>query len=98
MNHDWPGNVRELENLIERSVILCPYDQINTECLPKKLKVMGDEECENTDSLNLPDIERRIILKALDRTSWNQSKAAVLLGISRKQLRTKMKNLGLLQE
>jgi DNA-binding protein Fis len=38
-----------------------------------------------------------VILRALDKTGWNQSRAAELLGISRKQLRTKLKNLGLLQ-
>jgi two-component system response regulator HydG/two-component system response regulator AtoC len=85
MHHDWPGNVRELENLIERAVIL-------------KLKLMEEEELLEGDNLNLPDIEKKIILKALDKTSWNQSKAAVLLGITRKQLRTKMKNLDMLQK
>ncbi len=96
-NYDWPGNVRELENLIERSVILCPYDQIHMECMPRKLKLLIDEDDEAEDGLNLPDMEKRIILKALDKTGWNQSKAAVLLGITRKQLRTKMKNLNLLE-
>ena len=97
LNYEWPGNVRELENLIERSVILCPYDQIHRECLPRKLKLLGDEEESGAEELNLHDLEKRIILKALDKTSWNQSRASTLLGISRKQLRTKMKNLGLLQ-
>jgi two-component system response regulator HydG/two-component system response regulator AtoC len=95
-NYDWPGNVRELENVMERAVILCPYDSINVECLPCKLKAMIGEECTELDELNLPEMEKRIIKKALDKTFWNQSSAAVILGISRKQLRTKMKNLGLL--
>ncbi len=95
-NYDWPGNVRELENIVERAVILCSYDSINVECLPCKLQVIEDEVCEEYNELNLPEMEKRIIKKALDCTSWNQSKAAVLLGISRKQLRTKMKNTGLM--
>lgn len=94
--YDWPGNVRELENLLERSVILCTYDQISIDCLPRKLSAYNnDEERVQTDSLNLPDIEKKIILKALDKTSWNQSQAAILLGISRKKLMTKIKNLEL---
>jgi DNA-binding NtrC family response regulator len=93
-NYDWPGNVRELENIIERAVILCPYDSINAECLPSKLKMTA--ELEQRDELNLPELEKRIIMKALDKAAWNQSQSASLLGISRKQLRTKMKNLGLL--
>ncbi len=94
--YDWPGNVRELENIVERAVILCSYDSINVECLPCKLQVIEDTVCEEYNELNLPEMEKRIIKKALDCTSWNQSKAAVLLGISRKQLRTKMKNTGLM--
>jgi two-component system response regulator HydG/two-component system response regulator AtoC len=95
LNYDWPGNVRELENLIERAVILCTYDQINVESLPQKLRLVQHEESLSGDSLNLLDIEKKVILRALEKTSWNQSQAAILLGISRKQLRTKMKNLAL---
>jgi two-component system response regulator HydG/two-component system response regulator AtoC len=97
-SYEWPGNVRELENIIQRSVILCPYDQINLECLPRKLKMMDFEDMPDSEGLNLPEIEKRVICKALDKSAWNQSRAAVLLGISRKQLRTKMKNLGLAHE
>jgi len=96
MNYDWPGNVRELENVMERAVILCPYDTINVECLPKKMKTPAEEGYPEVREFNLPELEKRTITRALDKTSWNQSKAAGLLGISRKQLRTKMKNHGLL--
>ena len=96
MDYDWPGNVRELENVMERAVILCPYDTINVECLPKKMKTPAEEGYSEVRELNLPELEKRTITRALDKTSWNQSKAAGLLGISRKQLRTKMKNHGLL--
>jgi len=96
MSYDWPGNVRELENMMERAVILCQFDTINIECLPKKMKMFAGEEYPEVKEFNLPEIEKRTIVKALDKASWNQSKAARLLGISRKQLRTKMKNLDLL--
>jgi two-component system response regulator HydG/two-component system response regulator AtoC len=91
-SYDWPGNVRELENVMERSVILCQHDTINVECLPKKMKMFDQEEFPEIKEFNLPEIEKRTIIKALDKASWNQSRAARLLGISRKQLRTKMKN------
>ncbi len=96
MSYDWPGNVRELENVMERAVILCPHDTINFECLPKKMRMLAGEQYPEVKEFNLPEIEKRTIIKALDKTSWNQSRAAALLGISRKQLRTKMKNLELL--
>jgi two-component system response regulator HydG/two-component system response regulator AtoC len=95
-NYEWPGNVRELENVMERAIILCQHDTINIECLPKKMKVFAGDEYPEAREFNLPEIEKRTIVKALDKASWNQSKAARLLGISRKQLRTKMKNLDLL--
>jgi two-component system response regulator HydG/two-component system response regulator AtoC len=95
-SYDWPGNVRELENVMERAVILCQYDTINIECLPRKMKAFAGDEYPEVREFNLPEIEKRTIIKALDKTSWNQSRAAGLLGISRKQLRTKMKNLDLL--
>jgi two-component system response regulator HydG/two-component system response regulator AtoC len=94
--YDWPGNVRELENTIERAVILCPYNYISGECLPHKLKMLAEEDFSETEEFNLLETERRIILKALEKTSWNQSKSAGLLGISRKKLRTKMKNLSIM--
>jgi two-component system response regulator HydG/two-component system response regulator AtoC len=95
-SYDWPGNVRELENVMERAVILCPHDTINVECLPKKMHLFDGAEYDEVREFNLPEIEKRTIIRALDKTSWNQSRAAALLGISRKQLRTKMKNFELL--
>ncbi len=46
--------------------------------------------------MNLQETEKRLIMRALGQTSWNQTRAAEVLGITRKQLRTKMKNFGLL--
>jgi two-component system response regulator HydG/two-component system response regulator AtoC len=98
MSYDWPGNVRELENVMERAVILCVSDIINVECLPRKMNISVQDEYPPLMGLNLPELEKRTIIRALDKTSWNQSKAAGLLGITRKQLRTKMKNHSLIPE
>ncbi len=100
LNYDWPGNVRELENVVERAVILCGADLIGVDNLPRKMRISEGEGTLSmgADEFNLFDIEKRVIQRALDRTGWNQSQAAKLLGISRKQLRTKMKNLGLMNE
>lgn len=96
IDYEWPGNVRELENVIERAVILCNSDYITRENIPQKLMSTTDDSLSglsNMGEFNLLDIEKRVILSALNKTSWNQSMASRLLGISRKQLRTKMKNL-----
>jgi DNA-binding NtrC family response regulator len=87
----WPGNVRELENAIERAVVLGQGDEIRPEHLPNHMKGM---ERSNDDligrlfdsDLSLDGLERELIQKALDRTSWNQSKAARLLGLTRRTL------------
>ena len=97
-SYDWPGNVRELENIIERAYILCPNIPISRKSLPAKLQNRAGSEHTGIDEMNLLDTEKRLIIKALNQTSWNQSKAAEVLGITRKQLRTKMKNLELLPE
>lgn len=96
LKYDWPGNVRELENVIERAYVLCPNVRINLKYLPTRLLDLAQENKETFDEMNLLETEKKLIIKALNRTSWNQSKASDILGISRKQLRTKMKNFELL--
>jgi two-component system response regulator AtoC len=98
LRYAWPGNVRELENVIERAYILCPTISIALKNLPEKLSRVAEEKREPFDEMSLVETEKRLITRALDAVSWNQSKAAEMLGISRKQLRTKMKNLSLLPD
>ena len=98
LNYEWPGNVRELENVIERAYILCPTVMLSSRYLPEKLTPASQDGKGAFDQMNLLETEKRLVIKALNQTSWNQSKAAELLGITRKQLRTKMKNLELLPE
>jgi DNA-binding protein Fis len=68
---------------------------ITLNCLPPKLAEL-DEEQDAGDGLNLMEVEKRLIVRALDQEGGNQSAAARTLGISRKQLRTKMTHHGLL--
>lgn len=95
MRYDWPGNVRELENVVEMAYILCPTMTISVKYLPARLRETREHK-EPLDDMNLMETEKRLIVGALTRTSWNQSRAAELLGITRKQLRTKMHRHNLL--
>jgi len=88
--YDWPGNVRELINVMERAVITSQENLITTKHLPFKT-----ESHENLSDLNLKGAERFFIEQALNRTMHNKSKAAELLGISRKTLIEKVKVLGM---
>jgi DNA-binding NtrC family response regulator len=99
--YSWPGNVRELENLMERLVILTEGDVVEVKDLPPRfqetlsLGVGGESIDFSPDGLNLPqalhELERRLILKALEQSNWVKSRAAQLLQLNRTTLIEKMK-------
>jgi len=91
-NYDWPGNVREMVNVLERAVITCRNSMITTRHLPFDLE--GRDHAPMAD-LNLRAMERHFVQLAMERTGNNKSKAAELLGISRKNLLERLKNYGL---
>ena len=88
--YDWPGNVRELINVIERAVITCRNSMITTKDLP-----FGAGGYEKISDLNLRGVEKFFIALALSRAQNNKTRAAGLLGISRKTLIDKVKSYGL---
>ena len=88
--YDWPGNVRELINVVERAVITCKTSMITTRHLP-----FDGHIDENVSHTELQDMERIFIERTLKRTSNNKTRAAELLGISRKTLIEKVKKYNL---
>lgn len=104
--YEWPGNVRELENVIESLLALAPRDIIEERDLPSKLRLrLGDSpspravfEGSMTFEQAEQQFEREMILKALKKTHFVQTRAAELLGISRRILKYKMDKLGLTDE
>mgnify|MGYP003967858349 CR=1 FL=1 len=87
--YDFPGNVRELKNLVERALILCKTNVLNTDCFPLNSKTKVTETCENKN-YNLELNEINLIKEALSKSENNQTKAAELLGISRHALIRRM--------
>ena len=99
----WPGNVRELENVIERLVVLADGDLIRLADLPEVLvreSSVGSafQFALPPNGFSLENLERELILKALRKFDWNQSKAAQYLELSRKTLIYRMEKFGLRQE
>jgi two-component system NtrC family response regulator len=98
--HRWPGNVRELENVVERLVVLAPGDEITVQDLPDFLR--RERPPLEAIQLELPPegismeaVERELVVRALQKFNWNQTKAAEYLDISRKVLIYRIEKFGL---
>jgi len=100
-NYSWPGNVRELRNTLERAVIVCEGPVIETKHLPPgfghaPVRLAEDD----SDSIRVGvgttvgEAERLLILKTLESTNNNKTRAAEILGISLKTLHNKLKEYG----
>ena len=93
--HSWPGNVRELRNVIERAVVICSGEQIERHHFAP-YPFEQRQRIRNEDTITFPVgtplevIERQMILRTLDKTGNNKTKAAELLGISLKTLHNKL--------
>ncbi|MGE4266711.1 MAG: sigma-54-dependent transcriptional regulator [Deferribacterales bacterium] len=83
-NYPFPGNIRELENLVERSMILTTSQKLEASTLPP----LGTKQAVG---LSIRNNERELIVKALQKTGGNKSKAAEILEISRRTLHNKLK-------
>ncbi len=102
-NYTWPGNVRELENVIERAVTLEPSDVIRLSSLPQQIVSTPNEKAPIIDlpekgidlQKHLDEIAKRLIFLSLERTNWNQTKAAKLLNISFRSMRYYVKKFNL---
>jgi DNA-binding NtrC family response regulator len=105
VSHDWPGNVRELRNVIERIVVLESGDTILPEHLPKEISTKQALPSSGgtgatvfvlpEGGISLDDVEKNLIVQALERTNNNKTQAAKLLQISYDTLRYQVKKFGL---
>ena len=98
VRHDWPGNVRELQNAVERAVILCLGDRVTPQELPPALRDAGagpgPGPGPQPGPRSLKEAERELILRTLEETGGNRTRAARLLGISRQTLLNKLREYG----
>ena len=99
LQYDWPGNVRELENAIERAVLLETSDVLQAENLPAKLSpspaALRMDQVPANNIFPLAEIERQAVVRALEISANNVSKAARALGLNRTTLYRKLKKYDL---
>ena len=92
MAYPWPGNVRELENAIERSVVLCQGRQIEVDDLPSPATSRNERDLSVLiPGISLGELERLAIERTLDAVGGSTSKAAALLGISRRKIQYRLR-------
>ncbi len=94
MNYSWPGNIRELEHAIEHGFVLCQEKTMLFAHLPVEIKEYLKTEKPIRPENALPDKEK--IIHALNKTDWNKSKAARLLGIGRRTIYRKIEEYNIL--
>jgi DNA-binding NtrC family response regulator len=96
--YGWPGNIRELRNAVERAMLLVEGDQLTADQFP----VLAKASVALTETVELPvggvdleQLERSLLVQALARSGWNQTKAASLLGLNRDQIRYRIEKFKL---
>jgi DNA-binding NtrC family response regulator len=95
LTYPWPGNVRELENAIERAVVMCNGEELDSEHLPARSGEAGLEMGILVPGITLDELERVAILQALEAASGSTAKAAEMLGVSRRKVQYRLKEWGL---
>ncbi len=100
MDYTWPGNVRQLESAIERAILLCETEYIQVEDLP--LEVRQEARPASEGAFKLPaegiafeDVERDLIMQAMEQTDYNITKAAKLLGLTFRTLQYRLEKFGI---
>jgi DNA-binding NtrC family response regulator len=95
--YHWPGNVRELRNAVERAMLLAEGDRLTPEHFPMHVsrRAIAQAFALPEEGVNLEKVERDLVLQALERTGWNHTRAAALLGLNRDQIRYRVEKFGL---
>jgi DNA-binding NtrC family response regulator len=96
MSYSWPGNIRELKNVIERALVFGKSQSIAAADLPENVRASAGGQRLSAQLQSLEDVERQVIVATLEATHYKITKAAEILGISRKTLLDKRKRYGLI--
>jgi two-component system response regulator AtoC len=95
--YGWPGNIRELRNAIERAMLLVEGNELTADQFPVLTSAPRLTEAVELPptGVDLEELERSLVIQALERSAWNQTKAATLLGLNRDQIRYRIEKFKL---
>lgn len=100
MEYSWPGNVRQLESALKRAILLCEGDMIEAEDLPVEIR-QGVEPSTNfafklpPEGISFEDLERSLIIQAMEQSDWNITRAAKLLGLTFRTLQYRLEKFNI---
>ncbi len=100
VDYAWPGNVRQLESAIERAILLCEGDLITIEDLPLEVRQESSPAAQGAfklppEGISFEDVERDLIMQAMEQTDYNITKAAKLLGLTFRTLQYRLEKFGI---
>ncbi|MDQ3585746.1 MAG: sigma-54 dependent transcriptional regulator [Acidobacteriota bacterium] len=101
LEYAWPGNVRQLESAIERAILLAEADLITIEDLPLEVRQESHPAAEGggfklpAEGISFEDFERNLLIQAMERTDYNITKAAKLLGLTFRTLQYRLEKFGI---
>ena len=96
--YGWPGNIRELRNAVERAMLLAEGSELAAGDFPVSASTapfLNEGVALPPTGVDLEQLERSLVVQALDRSGWNQTKAAALLGLNRDQIRYRIEKFKL---
>jgi DNA-binding NtrC family response regulator len=100
IDYGWPGNVRQLESAIERAILLCEGDLITIEDLPLEVRQEAGPSAPGMfklppEGISFEDVERDLIMQAMEQTDYNITKSAKLLGLTFRTLQYRLEKFGI---
>jgi DNA-binding NtrC family response regulator len=100
MEYAWPGNVRQLESAVERAILLAEGDRIDVEDLPFEIRQASEPATSFAfklppEGISFEELERSLIVQAMEQSNWNITRAAKLLGLSFRTLQYRLDKFGI---
>lgn len=100
LEYGWPGNVRQLESAIERAILLAETDRLEAEDLPVEIRQANEPSTSFAfklppEGISFEELERSLIIQAMEQSGWNITRSAKLLGLSFRTLQYRLEKFGI---